>query len=74
MQLCQFCSVTAIGSRDFGRAREAANSLSIRSAYGSYEELIADPEIAIAMRHVPSVFELRFGSDFEDKAVTANFR
>lgn len=54
MQLCQFCSVTAIGSRDFGRAREAADSLSIRSAYGSYEELIADPEIDVIYNPLPN--------------------
>lgn len=45
MQAGQFCSVTAIASRDVARARTAAAKLGIEKAYGSYEELLADPEI-----------------------------
>jgi predicted dehydrogenase len=45
MQLGQLCTVTAIASRELDKAREAANGLGIDKAYGSYEELLADPEI-----------------------------
>jgi predicted dehydrogenase len=41
----QFTSVTAIASRDLARARQAASALGIATAYGSYEELLADPAI-----------------------------
>ncbi|MFC0214965.1 Gfo/Idh/MocA family protein [Paenibacillus chartarius] len=37
--------VTAIASRDLDKAKETAASLDIARAYGSYEELLADPEI-----------------------------
>jgi predicted dehydrogenase len=39
--------VVAIASRDEARAREAARSLGIPKAYGSYEALLADPEIEV---------------------------
>jgi predicted dehydrogenase len=45
MQRAQRCEVTAIASRDAGRAREVADQLGIRNAHGSYEELLADPEV-----------------------------
>jgi predicted dehydrogenase len=35
----------AIASRDVGRAREWAEEFAIPKAYGSYEEILADPEI-----------------------------
>lgn len=41
MQRCQFAEMTAIASRDLQKARAAG----IGKAYGSYEELIADPDI-----------------------------
>jgi predicted dehydrogenase len=37
--------VTAIASRDLNKARETAAKLDIATAYGSYEELLADPDI-----------------------------
>jgi predicted dehydrogenase len=37
--------VAAISSRDGGRAQEVADQLGIPKAYGSYEELLADPDI-----------------------------
>lgn len=45
MQAGRFCRVEAIGSRDGTRAGEAASRLGIARAYGSYEEVLADPEI-----------------------------
>ncbi|MNI09680.1 Glucose--fructose oxidoreductase precursor [compost metagenome] len=37
--------VTAIASRDLTKSQETANTLNIPTAYGSYEELLADPNI-----------------------------
>ncbi|OGO57060.1 MAG: NAD-binding protein [Chloroflexi bacterium RBG_16_72_14] len=37
--------VLAIASRDAGRARDAATALGIPRAYGSYEALLADPDV-----------------------------
>ena len=45
MQTCQHAEVVAIASRDLGKAREAAKTLGIATAYGSYEQLLADPVI-----------------------------
>jgi predicted dehydrogenase len=53
MQLGQYSVVTAIGSRDLGRARAAAAQLGIEKAYGSYEELLADPEIDAIYNPLP---------------------
>ena len=45
MQRGQLTTVNAIASRDLDRARQAASKLGIPAAYGSYEELLADPQI-----------------------------
>jgi predicted dehydrogenase len=45
MQRGQFTTVVAIASRDLARAQQAAAAQSIPTAYGSYEELLADPNI-----------------------------
>jgi len=45
MQKSLHTNVTAIASRDLSKAREAAAELGISTAYGSYEELLADPNI-----------------------------
>ena len=45
MQQGSLCEVAAIASRDLARAREAAKGLDIPKAYGSYEDLLADPGI-----------------------------
>ncbi|MEW6225979.1 MAG: Gfo/Idh/MocA family oxidoreductase [Chloroflexota bacterium] len=37
--------VLAIASRDEGRARDAASAMGIPRAYGSYEALLADPDV-----------------------------
>lgn len=54
MQAGQLCEVTAIASRDGSRAREAADELGIAKAYGSYEELLADPEIDAIYNPLPN--------------------
>ncbi|HEU5458345.1 MAG TPA: Gfo/Idh/MocA family oxidoreductase [Terracidiphilus sp.] len=54
MQRGNFTSVDAIASRDIDRAREAAASLGIPRAYGSYEELLADPDIDAVYNPLPN--------------------
>ncbi|MGH2444744.1 MAG: Gfo/Idh/MocA family protein [Candidatus Limnocylindria bacterium] len=39
------CEVVAIASREPGAARDAADALGIPTAHGSYEALLADPEV-----------------------------
>jgi predicted dehydrogenase len=46
--------VVAIASRDLGRARAAAVQLGIPKAYGSYEELLADPSIDAIYNPLPN--------------------
>jgi len=45
MQLSEYCDVIAIASRELERAQAAARQLGVPKAYGSYEELLADPDI-----------------------------
>ena len=45
MQRCRHARVVAIGSRDHGRALEAASSLGIARAYGSYEAVLTDADV-----------------------------
>jgi len=45
MQQGQLTTVDAIASRDLDKARAAADRLGIPKAYGSYEALLADPEV-----------------------------
>jgi predicted dehydrogenase len=45
MQLGTSSEVTAIASRDKPRADEVAQQLGIATAYGSYADLLADPEV-----------------------------
>ena len=46
--------VVAIASRDLGKARAAADRLGIAKAYGSYEELFADPDIDAIYNPLPN--------------------
>lgn len=45
MQQGTYCEVTAIASRDRARGQSVAQQLGIPKSYGSYEELLADPDI-----------------------------
>jgi predicted dehydrogenase len=54
MQRGAWSEVTAIASRDIGKAHSAAAALGIPKAYGSYEELIADPEIDAIYNPLPN--------------------
>ena len=54
MQRSKRGTVDAIASRDLARARSAANKLGIKKAYGSYEELLSDPEIDAIYNPLPN--------------------
>ena len=54
MQLGQWSEIAAIASRDLSKAKSAAEQLNIPKAYGSYEELIADPEIEAIYNPLPN--------------------
>src|ERR1700754_2998842 len=54
MQKGAWSKITAIASRDLGKARDAAEALGIQKAYGSYEELLADEEIEAIYNPLPN--------------------
>jgi predicted dehydrogenase len=54
MQKCEYAEIAAIASRDLSRAQEAAAKLGIPAAYGSYEELLADPSIDLIYNPLPN--------------------
>ena len=54
MQQGQYTSIVAIASRDLAKSREAASALGIPTAYGSYEELLADPNIDAIYNPLPN--------------------
>jgi len=54
MQKCEVAEITGIASRDAAKARTAAGQLGIPKAYGSYEELIADPDIDAIYNPLPN--------------------
>ena len=54
LQQGQFCHVGAVASRSLDKARQFADSLGIAKAYGSYEDLLADPEIEAIYNPLPN--------------------
>ena len=54
MQRCEFAEVTAIASRDLARGQLAASNLNIPTVYGSYEELLADPDVDAIYNPLPN--------------------
>ena len=53
-QQSPLCSVVAIASRDYEKARAAADTLGIPRAYGSYQELINDPDVEAIYNPLPN--------------------
>ena len=54
LQKGQFSQVSAIASRSLENARKVADEMGIAKAYGSYEELFADPEIEAIYNPLPN--------------------
>ncbi len=54
MQRAASCEVRAIASRDPDRARETASALGLATAHGSYEALLADPDIDAVYNPLPN--------------------
>ncbi|MDB4881794.1 MAG: oxidoreductase domain protein [Gemmatimonadetes bacterium] len=54
MQRGERTQVVAIASRDLAKARAAATELGIARAYGSYEELLADPDVEAIYNPLPN--------------------
>ncbi len=54
MQKGEYSSVVAIASRNLGKAKDTAAKLGIPTAYGSYEELIADPHVDAIYNPLPN--------------------
>jgi predicted dehydrogenase len=54
MQRGEHTSIVAIASRSLEKAKEAASRLGIERAYGSYEELVADPNVDAIYNPLPN--------------------
>jgi predicted dehydrogenase len=54
MQQGRWSTVTAIASRDLSKAREAAATLGIPKAFGSYEALLEDPDVDAVYNPLPN--------------------
>jgi predicted dehydrogenase len=54
MQKGEWSEVTAIASRDLLKAEDAAHKVGIAKAYGSYEELLADPDVEAIYNPLPN--------------------
>jgi predicted dehydrogenase len=54
MQKGEWCEIAAIASRDARKAQDAAAKLGIPKAYGSYEALLADPEVEAVYNPLPN--------------------
>src|SRR6202051_3828480 len=54
MQAGEWSDVAAIASRDSAKGEAAARKLGIAKVYGSYEELLADPEIEAVYIPLPN--------------------
>ena len=54
MQQGEYCEITAISSRDLETAKSEAARLGIPRAYGSYQELLDDPEIEAVYNPLPN--------------------
>lgn len=74
--------VAAVASRDAARARDLANRLGAPRAYGSYDELVADPDVDVvyvatthAQHHAAALTALRAGKPvLVEKPIALNAR
>ncbi len=54
LQQCENAAVIAIASRSLTKAQEVGKKLNIPKAYGSYEDLLADPEVEAIYNPLPN--------------------
>jgi predicted dehydrogenase len=54
LQRSERCEVLAIASRDQARAGDVAGRMAIPRAYGSYEDLLADPDVEVVYNPLPN--------------------
>lgn len=54
MQQSDWCDMHAIASRSLSKAQAAATAMGMPQAYGSYEELLADPSIEAIYNPLPN--------------------
>ena len=54
LKTCEYADVSAIASRSQDKARAVAAHFNIARAYGSYEELLADPDIDVIYNPLPN--------------------
>jgi predicted dehydrogenase len=71
MQKGVWSEVTAIASRDRRKAEDAARTLGIARSYGSYEELLADPQIEAIYNPCRTSFTSRGQSKLQKPASTS---
>lgn len=60
MQSGKFCEISAISSQNLERAKKTAAELNIPKAYGSYEELLADPDIDAVYNPLPNHLHVEY--------------
>ncbi len=51
---CELCEVAGVASRDLAKAKSAADQFGIAKSYGSYEEMLTDPEIDVVYNPLPN--------------------
>jgi predicted dehydrogenase len=54
MQKCERATIYALASRDLAKANEAAHGLGVPKAYGTYEELLSDPQVDAIYNPLPN--------------------
>ena len=70
MQRGSSSEVIAIASRDFSRADAAATSLGISSAYGSYDDLLDDPDVEAVYIPLPNHLHVPWAIRAAERAST----
>jgi predicted dehydrogenase len=66
MQRGELSEIAGIASRDLSKAQAAAQKLGIPKAYGSYEQLLADPEIEAIYNPLPNHMHVPWSSTAAD--------
>ncbi|HEX8469520.1 MAG TPA: Gfo/Idh/MocA family oxidoreductase, partial [Brevundimonas sp.] len=62
MQAAENCEVVAIASRSLDKAQGVATALGIPRAYGSYQELIDDPDVEAVYIPLPNTLHVEWSA------------